>query len=840
MGLFGKKNKTKDEVEDKAVVDAKAAEKENKKRMKRIEKMCSKFDETVWVSIIDILREEIPDFVTEYEGEKQFVTFALDTSQHPINDFENTKDSDVGQLYNMIKTEMDVILETGLLANELILFIPTEKTLMHMAEYAEEFDFKYKIVLCKNDDDAGDYTVMTYDGTEEPITIEFRDVDSMVAAHNIGASITKYAKDRNYNKEDSLEEEKESFVINKDAQAEDAIDAADIENENVPEEAVDQDKYKYKAGERRAAALASGEAEEEAEETVEDKADEEPESAEAENEEDTAEESGELADVSLNDLTNAVAQASDAAMANEEVKENDTKSLAERVAEKRKARKLNSAVAKAVEVASEDEEVKKQQMKRMQPVNQPQILTVDDIDKFIVRKFYSDDLGLEVSTEPFDAAIVSGNRYQPFEYIPESVTCSEWLNEYINNLRADANTKLLRMHQENITMLREHYVLLVTRHCEDVVKALDLNDPNSKYGAMKITLNQKRKDDSAKLQDRISAEIAKLREEQQKMLNDKIEAAKAAAVNSFNREILPTYEQKEKNIRSVLSTDIEVAYTEGLNAINEARREEAKRQLDIGINEILKNIHDEYAKMLAIEREEYNRLQGIISEFEKSNMAADMAHAQTVQADLDRSNKVAAIQDEYESKLSLMKSEFELKLEAAYEDIRRKNVEYNDQMAKLKEQHDVYVDKLTTARDEEVEKLNGEIASLNEQLRAMSDQYVELDKVTNEKYRNQIDEIKSEREAWEERADHLENMHKHTDRIKITIAIVGIIAAMGIGVIVGASYMANKVTSPAPANSTPQITYHVEDQSANTDADANTETTDDVNDSTVNGGEADE
>ena len=830
MGLFGKKDKTKNNEtsNNTEVVEAKVSAKDEKKRLKRIEKMCNKFDETVWVSIVDILREQIPDFVTEYEDEKQFVTFALDTSQNPINDFENTKDSDVGQLYNMIKTEIDVIIESGLLANELILFIPTEKTLMHMSEYAEEFDFKYKIVLCKNDDDAGDYTIMTYDGTEDPIVVEFAQIDEMVAKHNIGASITALAKDKkafsddNINGEDELEDKSNET-------SDDDIDGEDVVNDNVADETdEDDDLESSEESSDNVAENSSDETSEESEPVSESDSEETSESTPEPDQESSVSDAP-----SLEDLTSAVAQASTEAReatSAAATDENKPMSVAERVAAKRKQKQLNNAVTQAVSAAQLDEDLKKKQMQRMQPVNTPQVLTVDDIDKFIVRKFYSDDLGLEVSTEPFDAAIVSGNKYQPFEYIPESVTCSEWLNEYINNLRADANTKLMRMHQENITMLREHYVLLVTRHCEDIVKALDINDPNSKYGAMKITLNQQRKNDSLALQDKINSEINKLKEEQNKMLQDKIEAAKAAAINSFNREILPTYEQKEKNIRAVLTTDIEVTYTEGLNAINEARKEEAKRQLDIGINEILKNIHDEYAKMLAIEREEYNRLQAIISEFEKSNMAADMAHAQTVQADLDRSNKVAAIQDEYESKLSLMKSEFELKLEAAYEDIRRKNVEYNDQMNKIQEQHNVYVSKLETARDEEVSKLNGEIASLNEQLKAMSDQYIELDKVTNEKYKNQIDEIKSEREAWEERADHLEHMHKYTDRIKITVAIIAAIAALGIGVIVGASYMANKVKDTNSVTSgTPQITYHVDEEPADAD---------DVND--TNGGDVNE
>ena len=845
MGLFGSKNKKKkgqDGTVDNTVAESKASAKEEKKRLKRIEKMCNKFDETVWVSVVDVLREQIPDFVTTYEDEKQFVTFALDTSQHPINDFENAKDPDVGQLYNVIKTEMDVIIENGLLANELILFIPTEKTLKHMADYADEFDFKYKIVLCKNDDDAGDYTVMTYNGSKDPIVITFADIDAIVCRHDIGASISTLAANKERNNTDNIDGVDELLggeTDNANADNDDDIDGADVVNDNRPEETAENENEPEETVENDNSTEESGDENAQEESSNDDSDNNESDQNEISDEsgEDTSGDTTEESNISVESLTNAVAEASEQAMDKDDSIDPKRQSLSDKVRAKREAKRLNKAVAKAVDVASQDEEIQKQQRQRMQPVNTPQVLTVADIDNFIVRKFYSDDLGLEVSTEPFDAAIVSGNRYQPFEYIPESVSCSEWLNEYINNLRADANTKLMRMHQENITMLREHYVLLVTRHCEDIVKHLDINDPNTKYGAMKITLNQKRSDDASKLQDKIASEIAKLNDERKKMLQDKIEAAKAAAINSFNREIAPTFEQKEKNIRNVMSTDIEVAYTEGLNTINAARREEAKRQLDIGINEILKNIHDEYAKMLAIEREEYNRLQGIISEFEKSNMAADMAHAHTIQAELDRSNKVAEIQAEYESKIGLIKSEFELKLEAAYEDIHRKSIEHNDQISKLKEQHDVYVAKLEAARDDQVLKLNGEIDSLNEQLRVMSERYVELDQVTNEKYRNQIDEIKSEREAWEERADHLEQMHKYTDRVKITVAIISAMAALGIGVILGASYMANKVKNTQQSNA-PKITYHTNDEksskdTANTDADTNEDNTGSVNDSKV-------
>src|SRR5699024_4768797 len=77
-------------------------------------------------------------------------------------------------------------------------------------------------------------------------------------------------------------------------------------------------------------------------------------------------------------------------------------------------------------------------------------------DQVMVRKFYSDELGLEVTSEPFDAQFMQGNPYIPF---PEDRPAG-WVNEQLNEMSREANLELARMHQDNLWQMRERYFKL--------------------------------------------------------------------------------------------------------------------------------------------------------------------------------------------------------------------------------------------------------------------------------------------------------------------------------------------------------------------------------------------
>ena len=67
----------------------------------------------------------------------------------------------------------------------------------------------------------------------------------------------------------------------------------------------------------------------------------------------------------------------------------------------------------------------------------------------------------------------------------------------------------------------------------------------------------------------------------------------------------------------------------------------------------------------------------------------------------------------------------------------------------------------------------------------LTKKYIDLEQTTDAKYKNQIDMVKADRDAWDDRAHRLERLHKYTDKVKLTAVAVGFAACIAIGVIIG-------------------------------------------------------
>ena len=117
----------------------------------------------------------------------------------------------------------------------------------------------------------------------------------------------------------------------------------------------------------------------------------------------------------------------------------------------------------------------------------------EDVDESQVRaavsrRFYSDELGLEVTSAPFDAQFVHTT---PPPALSEDYD-EEWQGSYLRMSAKDANLELARMRENTVSRLREDYFNLVARSCEDIQRMLDMNDPQTAYGKRLKKLDAKR------------------------------------------------------------------------------------------------------------------------------------------------------------------------------------------------------------------------------------------------------------------------------------------------------------------------------------------------------------
>lgn len=843
MGLFGKNKKKKQENAASEEICGEVSTKETKPdpaaeraRQKKIKNMKSKFDETVFSTALERMKNDIPKFVLfepdpDIEGAQitRYVVLGFDTKI--VDDFSNKSDDDIGSILTAIKHSMDCVIEYGLFDNELILMIPTAKTLSALAEFEETFDLKFYIAYV-TEDHAISLETKSPDSDNDYIVITLPEIREMLNKNiPIGDKIKELQSDgfKNSDSDDitsDISDEKEEEIPNEE----------DIPNEEeVPDEKEEEIPDEEEVpNEEEIPAKTTASKREDLEKATSNAVKENERIANQVNEskEDIGDNTqvGQAAPAQAAPAQTAPAQAAPAGDAKNQITD--------------KMGKLKNAVQSASDQALKDTNIKSataniNPQARMQSFNQ------DAMDQYITRKYYSDDLGLEISSEPFDAMFLQDNPYIPF--VEED--SDSWLTENLNNLRRDANARLAKLHQENLMLMRERYMLIITKHCENIVKSVSTDDPDSRFGFVLKTISKTKNDKIAAISD--EAEKYKREKEQHYQARLKIEmdnaanAAKAAFENRYRAD----HERELKEIETDLKNNIENEYVADIDNLKAARRTEAKRQLDVGISEALSICADEYTKMLAMERKEYVRLQDVIANFMNENMALEQSRVLTLAEEQRRENEVVKVRKEYDSKYELANRDFEAKLLAVKAEMDKANTEHDNYVIELREQHEKMMQDLRNAhkdqlqlKDNEIKTIAGQLENANAQIDTLTKKYIELDEKTGRKYSTQIDMLRSERDAWTERSEQVERMHKYTDKIKITVMIISIIAALGIGIIAGCAFTAytanqnNENKAPVihyidengnekPINSTESTTTSEKNSNPKNDSESDSEST---------------
>lgn len=814
MALFGSKNKKA--VKSDVTEDVKSTATNNepvvdeKQRQKKIKKMKAKFDETVWSNAVDIMKSDIPKFIiTEQDPDDadseivKYVLLGFDTKI--VDDFSNKSDDDIGSIMTAIKNSMNCVIENGLFDNELILMIPTTKTLAALREFEDVFNLKFYITYVTEDHGIILETKSETDDSYVSITLD--QIQNMLD-NNI------YIKDQikmlqegtnNTTDEDSIEAPESSSTDDSQSAS------SDVTPKEQSEEKTEESEEDFEGADRD---------EEMPDEEEVDNVDADEVSDVVTSAVGDASKIAQKMKMTKNDVDETVESAKEKTepVKTEPVKEetagdeNKTATAASRA--KDKLAKLQSTVQKASDNALEDKDIKSSAA-NINPQNRVNTFDAAAMDQYITRKYYSDDLGLEVSSEPFDAMFMQSNSYIAFT----EVEGDDWLSGYVNNIRRDANTRLAKLHNENLLIMRERFMLIITKHCESIVKSVSTDDPNSRFGYTFQSINSIKNDSIAKLRETSEAYKREKEDDYQSRLKIEMDNAANVAKANFINAYGKAHEAEMREIENDLRNNIESEYVAAIENLKNERRNEAKRQLDAGISEALKICADEYTKMLAMERKEYARLQAVITDFQNENMAADEARIYALSEEQRRSNEVVKVREEYDSKYALANKDFEAKLAAIQAEIEKTNIEHDNYVDELRDQHERMMQDLRNSHKEQINHKDHEISLLNEQLDTANTQiqtltvkYSEQDENINRKYANQIGMLKSEREAWVERAQQVENLHKYSDKLKLTGMVVGVIAALGIGVIIGCAVSANNLNSNTATTEAPIIHYITDEE----------------------------
>lgn len=400
----------------------------------------------------------------------------------------------------------------------------------------------------------------------------------------------------------------------------------------------------------------------------------------------------------------------------------------------------------------------------------------------ITRKFYSDELGLEVTTEPFDAQFLHANTYVPFE----ENRGEGWLNRYLDEMSRGANLEMQHLHQTNLFDMREMYYNLISRHAEQIQHDLDETDNTTQYGALMDALDQKR----IERQDGIAAIVAERRrivdEEWDKALEQVGEDAMRAAQQQYRERYGKQHDERVFRIEPTVKQEVEDEYQDAVRKMRDERRMDAAKRMDYGITETLAEVSEEYMKRLADERKHYDEHRQRIMAFLDEHRKDDIMHDKVAAEELAQSEKADRVMAEYEQKLRTRAAEFNAERDALKSDIEATERRTAERIKAIQGDY-----------DRRVAELRNENANLKGQLDGLIKQYADLDERKAREYGARLAEAKDEAKAWSSKCDSMMAVQRKGHIVSITAIVVAIIAALSIGVLVGTNMSLDMGSSKA-------------------------------------------
>lgn len=394
----------------------------------------------------------------------------------------------------------------------------------------------------------------------------------------------------------------------------------------------------------------------------------------------------------------------------------------------------------------------------------------DAFDRAITRKLYSDDLGLEISTEAFDMQFMHGNPFVPFV----EDRGDGWLNQYLSQMSRDANVDMRRTHQDNIMKMRTLFLSILSEYVGDICKELDYTDKKTDYGQVYDAVMAAKADAEDNIDNMISDRRGEIADEWERKLAEVGNAASIAATSQYRDRHEKQHNDAMQRVEQELRNKVLDDFNDNVRDMNDKRREEAAKRLDLGITSALSEVSRMYAPLLEAEQKKYEEYQKQMSEFIDKNRKDEVARIAVLDEDNKQREKADIVMAECTAKLQQQTEEFEARrvsLSNELESLKRQHAE------ELKAREKEYVDGLRKAREEH-ETLEGRVDQLTGEL-------IKLDDKKESQYQARMDALIAERESFAQKYEHLVDMVKKERMMVVTFAAVGVMAALVVGFVVG-------------------------------------------------------
>lgn len=402
-----------------------------------------------------------------------------------------------------------------------------------------------------------------------------------------------------------------------------------------------------------------------------------------------------------------------------------------------------------------------------------QEVTDEDITKAVERLFHAGDLDLEISAEPFDVRIIGENGYVPMIEERED----GWLDSYVTQMIKNANEELRILHHDNLLKSRQRYLSLMTNNAEDIADKVDYHNVSTNFYKM-YKLFEAQKEEK---KDALEEQIAQKRAAMEQAWNEELERIKTSAAMAAERSYLDNHakahETASRDVEIMLLDEVEREHRDNLMNLNQLRKNEAQKMLDIAVTETLEVVGRSYAEM--VEGENFRRTQILsqISAYVDSHLKDAVAHNAVVAEAQRQKEEADKVTEEFKRKIESISNDHKLACDKLHNELDTAQLHKEN----LIREYDLKLG----VESERYNELEGKYKEL-------MDKYVSIDKEKAKEYETRIVTLENDKRAAEEHLAHVDVIHNKFNRVSVAVWISVAVAMFAIGILSGNTIGTNR------------------------------------------------
>ena len=405
-------------------------------------------------------------------------------------------------------------------------------------------------------------------------------------------------------------------------------------------------------------------------------------------------------------------------------------------------------------------------------------VTEEEVGNTIFRKFYGDDLELEISMTPFYSKFVNTSDIIPFK----TDRSDGWMNEQLNEKSIHYNHEIEQMHQTNISRLRILYTNLMQETVDKIRAELDINVESNWYARKYKELITKKENYD------IQSEIIDYKEKLEKKWENELKQIGEDAAKIAIQKHKEKYERKHEDelftADTYLKDKLENEYQDRLRDLNNARKIKAHQQLEVYTDSVLKKVAEEYLDMQKKETERIHEIQKEFEKFMDDHRKEDIAMAEVRQNEQKYKERLNEQLEAHRNEIEKYKRELEDKERQYKTEIENSALNYKKMMDERELEVSI-----------EISKLKNKNTELKDAFDELNEKYQKMDETKRSEYEGKIEQIRTANIALEEemRIKDIENKRKSSGTI--ILIVICVIAALAIGFMFGTTMTSTQTNS---------------------------------------------